>query len=51
MAIDRNGAREAALTAWACGILFLCMLGLLALSDATDRSGLMSSMAASELPP
>jgi hypothetical protein len=49
MAIDRNGAREAALAAWAAGILFLCMLGLLAVSDAGDRSVLTSSMATSEL--
>jgi len=51
MTIDRSGAREAAVAAWVSGFLFFCMLGLLALSDAKDRSALMSSMAASEGPP
>jgi hypothetical protein len=48
MTSDRTGAREAAVTAWASGFLFLCMLGLLAVSDGEDRSVLMSSMAAPE---
>jgi len=49
MTIDRTGAREAALAAWTAGILFLCMLGLLAVSDAGDRAVLISSTATSEL--
>jgi hypothetical protein len=48
MTIDRTGAREAVIAAWAFGFLFFCMLGLLALSDTQDRSVLMSSMAVPE---
>ena len=37
MSTDLNGAREASLAAVSFGVLFMCMLGFLAASDAGDR--------------
>jgi hypothetical protein len=46
MGHDPTGAREAFLAALTFGVLFVTMLGLLAVSDAGDYAATTSSMAA-----
>jgi hypothetical protein len=44
MTIDRRGGREATIAAFVFGVLFLCILGLLALSEVGDRSNKRSDV-------
>jgi hypothetical protein len=46
---DHTGAREASIAAWCFGLLFLSMLGLLAIADAGDQAAVATTMASVNL--
>ena len=46
---DQTGGREASLVAWTVGLLFVCMLGLLAIADIADNRN-DATVAATNLP-